>query len=176
MNQHLAALRTYHDAISIPQAEYGTPAKLSDMDIILRQALLMDGGSETFKALKSGEMADILAGLADLAYYALGAIALEGGDVVEKPVDWRHDGFVLSVMKLLSEKIDHCKNGDAENYSALYCLCVHLSKAFLNADFDGAFRCIHDNNMTRAPKLKSADLPTKLQLPEAPDVSAYMYE
>ena len=176
MNQHLAAIRAYHDAVSVPQAEHGNPVKLSDMDIIFRQALLMDGGSEIFKALKSGEMAEILAGLVDLAYYALGAIAQEGLDVVEQPVDWRHDGFVLSVMKLLSEKIDRCKDGESEHYSALYCLTVHLSKAFLNADFDGAFNCIHQHNLARRAGLENADVVTKLQLPKAPDVSEFMYE
>lgn len=176
MNQHLAALRAYHDTVAIPQAEYGKPCKLSDMDIILRQALLMDGGSEIFKALKSGEMADILAGLVNLAYQALGAIAQEGSDVVEKAVAWRHDGFVLSVMKLLSEKIDLCKDGDSAHYSALYCLCMHLSKAFLNADFDGAFRFIHDRNLSRASALKNAGLVAKMELPQSPDVSEFMYE
>jgi hypothetical protein len=49
---------------------------LSDMDIIMRQALLMEAGSEIFKAIKAGEMAEILAGLIDLSYSALGAIAM----------------------------------------------------------------------------------------------------
>ena len=176
MNQHLAAIRAYHDALSIPQAEYGLPVEASDMDIILRQALLMDGGSETFKAIKSGEMAAILAGLTNLAYYALGAIALSGNDVSDEPVGWRHDGFVLSVMKLLSEEIDRCKNGDAQNYSALYCLCSHLTKAFLNADFNGAFQCVHANNMARLDAIKNADRLTQLQLPKTPDLSEFMYE
>lgn len=176
MNQHLAAIRAYHDALSIPQAEYGSAVEVSDMDIILRQALLMDGGSETFKAIKSGEMAAILAGLTDLAYYALAALALSGNDVSDEPVDWRHDGFVLSVMTLLSAEIDRCKNGDAKNYSALYCLCVHLTKAFLNADFNGAFRCVHSNNMARLNAVKNADRITQLQLPKAPDLSEFMYE
>jgi hypothetical protein len=176
MNQHLAAIRAYHDELAIPQAEHGAPVDVSDMDIILRQAFLMDGGSETFKAIKSGEMAAILAGLTDLAYYALSAIALSGNDVSDEPVDWRHDGFVLSVMTLLSKEIDRCKDGDPKNYSALYCLCVHLTKAFLNADFNGAFQCVHANNMDRLNAIKNADRLTQLQLPKAPDLSEFMYE
>jgi hypothetical protein len=173
MNEHLKRVREFHESCGLPQADYGVHKHLSDMDIIMRQALLMDAGSETLTAIKSGDMVAILAGLADLAYYALGAIALQGQDVVEEPVLWRHDGFVLSVMRLLSDKINQCASGQVEHYSALYCLCAHLAKSFINADFDKTLLMLHNNNMARLNERRKSR-PEKL--PKAPDLSDCLYE
>lgn len=173
MNEHLKRVRAFHAGIALPQAEHGTDKRLSDMDIIMRQALLMDAGSETLTALKSGDMVSILAGLTDLAYYALGAIAMQGADVIEQPVTWRHDGFVLSVMKLLSDKINQCATGKVEHYSEVYCLCEHLAKSFINADFDKALIMVHNNNMSKLDESRNSR-PEKL--PKAPDLSDALYE
>ena len=75
MNKHLNLVREFHDALSFPQAVYGANVRLSEMDIILRQALLLEAGGELFKAFKAGDMVEILAGMINLAYSALGAIA-----------------------------------------------------------------------------------------------------
>ncbi|MFU8789469.1 MAG: nucleoside triphosphate pyrophosphohydrolase family protein [Methylobacter sp.] len=152
MNKHLKLVREFHDAISLPQAEPGENRHLSDMDIVMRQALLMDEGSAVFKAIKAGEMVQILLGLVNLAYCALGALALCGGDVTERPVNWRHDGFVVSLMRTLSEQINRCASGHADDYSALYCLCAHLSGRFINADFDKAFQMVHDGKLSKPAK------------------------
>jgi hypothetical protein len=119
------------------------------MEIIRYQALLMEAGSEVLKAIKAGEMAEILLGLVDLAYVALAAIAKQGGEVTDQPVSWRLDGFVLSVMQIISDNISHCTAGNAENYSAVYCLCVHLARGFVNADFDKAFQRVHQHAIAR---------------------------
>ena len=81
MNKHLNLVREFHDAFSFPQSEHGVNVQLSEMDVIMRQALLMEEGSELLKAIKAGDMVDILAGMIDLAYCALGAIAIQGADV-----------------------------------------------------------------------------------------------
>lgn len=156
MNKHLTWVREFHDAFSLPQAQTGTEGHLSDMDIILRQALLMDAGSAVFRAIKRGEMADILGGIADLAYHALGAIAMRGEEVVEKPVSWRHDGSVISVMRLLSDKINLCAAGDTVHYSEVYGDCAQLMSSFLNADFDKALQVLHNSYM--AVSGKSGDI------------------
>lgn len=147
MNKHLKLVRAFHDAFSLPQAQEGVNAHVSDMDIVMRQALLMEAGSEVLKAVKAGEMADILGGLANLAYYALGAVAMRGEDVIDRAVAWRHDGSVLSVMRLLSDKISACASGETENYSDVYCVCGHLAASFLNADFDKALQVLHNSYM-----------------------------
>lgn len=181
MNKHLKLVREFHEALSYPQAEHGTSAHVSDMDIIMRQALLMDGGSEALKALKAGDMVLILGGLIDLAYYALGAIALRGEDVMERPVSWRHDGFVISVMRLLSDKISQCTTGDTEHYSEVYCVCVHLAGSFLNADFDKAFQKVHQNNLAQLSDTghsiydKAEDPKQSSPIP-APDLSDCLFE
>lgn len=173
MNEHLKLVRAFHESRNLPQAAHGIPKNLSDMDIILRQSLLMNAGSETLAGLKAGDMVAILAGLAELAYYALGGIALQGRDVIEEPVLWRHDGFVLSVMQLLSDKINRCATGDVGPYSEVYCLCAHLAKNFINADFDKTLRMIHNQNMSRPDESRN-NRPEKL--PKAPDLSDCLFE
>lgn len=162
MNKHLKLVREFNDTFSLPQAGQGANLRLSDMDIVMRQALLMDEGSAALKAIKAGDMVEILAALVNLAYSALGAIAMQGGDVTERQVAWRHDGFVVSVMRALSDKINKCTFGSADDYSEVYCLCVHLTRSFINADFDKAFQMIHDGKMSKLDK--------------APDLSECLYE
>ena len=155
MNKHLQLVREFHAAYSVPQAELGQAGHLSDMDIITRQALLMEEGGELFTAFKRGEMAEVLAGLVNLGYAALTVIALQGEEVVEKPAGWKHDGFVISIMRSLSDKINQCASGQTEDYSALYCLCLQLARDFLNADFDKAFQVVHNSRMGAAKEEKT---------------------
>lgn len=181
MNKHLRLVRAYHDACSWAQAEFGASAQLSDMDRVLRQALLMESGAEALKAIKAGEMADILVGLVDVAYCALGAIAKAGSDVIDRPVSWQHDGFVLSVMRLLSEKIDRCASGNTDDYSEAYCVCAHLASSFLNADFDKAFQKLHDSYMSELSEngrtiYDDAETIRKAKPIKAPDLSDCLYE
>lgn len=147
MNKHLQLVRDFHAAYSVPQAEFGSEGHLSDMEIITRQALLMDEGAELLNAFKRGDMAHVLAGLVNLAYASLTVVALQGCDVAEASVGWKHDGLVISIMRALSEKIHASSSGKSEDYSALYCLCVQLTRDFLNADFDKAFEVVHDSRL-----------------------------
>lgn len=153
MNKHLKLVREFHSSCSIPQAEHGANERLSDMDIVMRQALLMDGGSAVLKAIKAGEMVTILAELVDLAYCALTGIAMQGDDVSDCPITWQHDGFILSIIRILCDRINKCSSGATDDYSAVYCLCSHLSTGFINADFDKAFQMIHDGKMAKEDKL-----------------------
>jgi hypothetical protein len=75
MNRHLELIKTSQLGLNPVRDE--APC-VSDMDIIFSQALLMDAGGATFKAIKSGEIADILAGLVAIAYTALLALAHQG--------------------------------------------------------------------------------------------------
>ena len=88
MNTHLKLVREFHDAFSFHQAEHGANRRLPEMDIIMRQALLMEEGSALLKAIKAGDMVEVLAGMINLAYCALGAIAIQGADVSDQPVSW----------------------------------------------------------------------------------------
>lgn len=181
MHKHLQKVREFHDKFGIEQPAYPETVHLSDMDIVMRQALLMDCGSETFKAITAGELAKILAGLVDLAYNALAAIACRGDDVVNTSVAWRQDGSVLSIMRVLSDKINSCASGESIHYSALYNICEQLARGFVNADFDKAFNIVHDNLMKSAISSASAgrDYSQRLAketLPQAPDLSDALYE
>ena len=181
MNTHLKLVREFHDAFSFPQAEYGANVQLSEMDIIMRQALLMEEGSELLRAIKSGDMAEILAGMIDLAYCALGAIAVQGANVSDRPVSWQHDGYVISLMRLFSDKINNCAFGSPDNYSEVYCLCVYLSRSFINADFDKAFLMVHNSKMSRLGKSgklisENAEEILKSKFFKTPDLSDCLYE
>lgn len=176
MNKHLKLVRAFNDTLSLSQAEYGANGHLSDMDIVMRQALLMEEGSAVLKAIKAGDMVELLAGLVRLAYYALGAIAIRGDDVVERPVTWQHDGSVVSLMCTLTEKINSCTSGSTEDYSAVYCLCIHLTRSFINADFDQAFQMLHDGNLSAWTNSADAGEVQKLTLSKSTDLSECLYE
>lgn len=181
MHKHLQKVREFHDQFGIEQPEYPETAHLSDMDIVMRQALLMDCGSETFKAITGGDLAKILAGLVDLAYNALAAIACQGGDVVSTSVAWRQDGSVLPVMRVLADKINQCASGESIHYSALYNICEQLARGFINADFDKAFNMVHANLLQSGRDSAAAGHDynqriAKETLPQAPDLSEALYE
>jgi len=180
MNKHLKLVREFHDALSLPQAAHGENFKLSEMAIIMRQALLMDEGSELFRAIKAGDMVEILAGMVNLSYSALGAIAIEGADVLDRPISWQHDGFVISLMRLFSDKINNCASGSPDNYSEVYCLCAYLSRSFINADFDKAFQMIHNSKMSilnmGKPIYENSDEILRSTFFKTPDLSECLYE
>jgi hypothetical protein len=177
MNKHLQSVREFRETYALPQETYGRHGHLSDMDITMRQAWLMEAGSEVLRALKKAEMAEILVRLTGLAYCALSAIAMQGGDVVESPVSWRHDGSVLSVMRLLSERINNCTSGRSEDYSALYCACAHLTSSFLNADFDKALQMFHAGRMDSGRRLGvNAGQDVNWDRYPTPDLSECLYE
>lgn len=181
MNTHLQSVIAFHEQLSLPMAEPGAMPHLPDMEIIRYQALLMEAGAEVLKAIKAGEMAEIMLGLADLAYVALSAIAKQGGDVIEQPVSWRQDGFVLSVMQIVSDQINQCSSGSVAKYSAVYCLCIHLARGFVNADFNKAFQMIHQHNLSRWQNngesfYGDTDKLRKSKLRSSPDLSESLYE
>ncbi len=177
MNTHLKLVREFHNAFSIQQAEHGENVRLSEMDVILRQALLMEEGSKLFFEIKSGDMVEILEAMIDLAYCALGAIAIQGADVLDRPVSWQHDGHVISLIRLFSDKINNCASGGSDAYSEVYCLCVYLSRSFINADFDKAFQMVHDSKMSKLGRSgKLAEEILKSKFFKKPDLSDCLYE
>jgi len=153
MNKHLKLVREYNDTFSISQAKPGASEQLHDLDIVMRQALLMDEGSAVLKSIKAGDMVQILAGLANLAHCALGPVAMRGDEVTDCPVTWRYDGLILSVLRVLSDKINSCTSGRTEDYSNVYCFCAYLASTFINADFNRAFQLIHDGKMSKSDKI-----------------------
>ncbi|CAD6879815.1 hypothetical protein [Methylomonas albis] len=158
MNKHLQQVRDFHRKFGINQPDDGESGHLSNMDIVMRQALLLDCGSETFRAIASGDLTKILAGLVDLSFNALAAIASRGDDVIAVSANWRQDGSVLSVMRVLSEKINQCTSGETVHYSGLYAICAHLSQRFVNADFDEAFQIVHQHLMSGRGDTERLDL------------------
>lgn len=180
MNKHLQLVREFHDRVGIKQPDYPKTAHLSDMDIVMYQALLMDYGSATFKAITSGDLANILAGLVDLAYGALSPIACRGDDVIATSVAWRQDGSVIPVVKVLCDKIGLCSTGETVQYSALYNICEQLARGFINADFDKAFQIVHRHLMLQ-PSVYEPDQNytariVRASLPSPPDLSEALYE
>lgn len=181
MNKHLELVREFLSEYSFPVAEQGADQDLAEMEVIIRQALLMEEGSEVFKALKAGDMVEVLLGLVELAYYSLGSIAMQGRDVVDIPVSWQHDGHIISITKLISEKIHNCSDGTTESYSELYAICRILAKRFINADFDKAFLLVHDCDMTNASEggitiYGSTEKFSKVKPYDEPDLSDCIFE
>ncbi len=115
----------------------------SSMEIIDKQSLLMAAGGMTFKALNTGEMVDILAGLTHLAYLSAEALVCSGREIAVLPPPGYQAYEMLTIMQMLSEKIHFCSSGKTECYIDLYHCCAALAANFLNADFEKAFAMLH---------------------------------
>lgn len=173
MNKHLQLVGEFRENFDFPPGE----GRLSDMAIVLRQAWLMDGGKQVLLAIGQGDMNVILARLTGLAYLALSAIAAQGGEVDVQPVVWRHDGSVLSLMRLITDRINASSSGLPKDYSALYCACAQLTGSFLNADFDKSFRAFHQHQLeTGTAKGQGAENRSEVDWSMLPDLSDCLYE
>jgi hypothetical protein len=173
MHQHLMLIKTVQTRSKVAEEEN---IPVSEMEIILTQALLMGAGSAIFKAIKSGEIADILAGLVALAYTALQALAMQDEDIVEHQGATCQTYQLLTIMRLLSDKIQNCSSGQAKHYSELYHLCTQLASGFLNADFDKAFRVYHDWFKARADFSEETTIMSSPQKIKPPDLTDCLYE
>ncbi|WP_031431650.1 nucleoside triphosphate pyrophosphohydrolase family protein [Methylomicrobium agile] len=173
MNKHLQSVREFREHFGFSREE----GRLSDMTIVLRQAWLMEGGKQVFLAIKQGDMTVILARLTGLAYLALNAVAMQGAEVNLQPVSWQHDGSVLSLMRLIGDRINVCSSGLSEDYSALYCACAQLSGGFLNADFDKSFGLFHRHQMeTGTGRGQGTEDRSEVEWNRLPDLSDCLYE
>jgi hypothetical protein len=169
MHHHLALVKTLS-----PIA--GREVAVSDMDVILSQALLMDAGSATFKAIKSGEIEDILVGLVALSYTALQALAMQDRDIIEREGESHQAYQMLAITRQLSDQINCCSSGEAKHYSALYHLCASLVSGFLNADFDKAFLTYHAWHKACQDSSYEADKTHDPHNIKCPDLTDCLYE
>jgi hypothetical protein len=173
MNKHLQLIRNFRETLSLPE----DAGHLSDMAIVLRQAWLMEGGKQVLLAIKQGDMAVILARLTGLSYLALNAIAMQGGEVDIQPVTWKHDGSILSVARLIIDRINACASGQSKDYSALYCASAQLVGSFLNADFDKAFGVFHQHQLeVEAVHAQDTESRGEVDWSHLPDLSDCLYE
>jgi len=175
MNKHLQAVREFREKFDFPP-----PAEhVSDMAIVMRQAWLLEAGKQVLLAIRQGDMAAILTRLTALVYLALNAIAQRGCEfeVDEQPIVWRHDGTVLSLMRLLSDRINACSSGQCKDYSELYCVTAQLTGGFLNADFDKAFGVFHQHQLeTGIPYGQDVENRGEVDWARLPDLSDCLYE
>ncbi len=181
MHKHLQLVRDFHLQFGVAQADHLEFSHLPEMDVVMRQALLAECGAETFKALAVSDLEKVLAGLVDLAFNALAAIASQGGDMVAGGANWRQDGSILSVVRVLSNRIDQCVSGECVHYSALYNVCEQLARGFVNADFDQAFRLLQAHLLSESPSALAAPGHYRGRLAQAgaagnPDFSPALYE
>ncbi len=87
---------------------------------------------------------------------------------------------MVSVVKVLCDKISLCSTGETAHYSTLYNICEQLSRGFINADFDKAFELVHRHLMLQPPPLTEdqsyAARIVRASLPVPPDLSETLYE
>ncbi len=173
MHPHLALIK---NSPSLSSRIEGQGSSITAMDIILSQARLMEAGSLTFKAIKAGEIADILAGLVALAYYSAQALAQQNEDIVKNIEKIPQTYQMLTIMRLLSDKINACSSGAAIDYSTLYFVSKHLATDFLNADFDKAFRA-YDEWYKNCADVSSGGHPlAKPENANCPDLTDCLFE
>lgn len=150
MQNHLELVRDFHKKLLGSLPDKAQP--LSEMDVVYFQALLIHAGSTTFNAFKSGDMSHILSSVTHLAYVALAAIAKQSGSLCASHAPHHRDWLVLPVMQQISAQINDCSDGKCESYSELYVLCQQFARDFINADFDKAFRSLHQHYLERLKK------------------------
>jgi hypothetical protein len=179
IERHLQQVRDFHERLGIPQAPVHSPIHLPEMEVVLRQTLLYQCGHETFSAIVESDMAKMLSGLVDLAFNALAAVAISGEEVQPVNIAWRQDGSMLSVAKVISDRIHRCLSGEASDYAALYCLSEKLAREFINADFDGAFDHVYQEMMKTPVPESRAGLSQRLGMespPQSIDLTDSLYE
>jgi hypothetical protein len=161
MHHHLALVKAFQKG---SQAVTSETSHVPEMDIILFQALLMEAGSATFKAMKSGELEAIFAGVIALAYISLQALAAQDKELAENQGGFHQEYQLCPIMRQLTDKIQRCSSGQAEHYAELYHLCVHLTSSFLNADFDKALQAYHEWHGTYKDKAgETAKMPSPIK-------------
>lgn len=167
MNKYLDMLATLREA---PGYRKYTGPDIPDMDIILSQALLMDAGSATFKAIKAGELAAIFAGLVALSYSALELLAKIDQPIDESSVELSNDYLMITITRKLSQKITNCASGDVKDYYALFHYCAHLATDFINADFYNAIRFYYEW------RISLGNSPSDVAFGKLPDLTDYLFE
>jgi len=180
-SEHLQLVRDFYNTLPLPLVKPGQNGRMSDRDVIKYQAYLTEAASTALYAIHTTEIVDILRSLAGLAYIAAAAIAIQGGGIADKPNFWRQDGSVLSVARIISEKINRCADGGNDNYSELYCLCAHLVRGFINADFDKSFRLVHLHFISQIKQSGASVYDTSshlfsLKMKNYPDLSECLFE
>ena len=139
------------------------------MGVILTQAALMESGSTALKAIKSGEIACILAGFVAMAYISLEILAAMGANTIERGNETHQAYQIIAIMRLISDKIHRCSSGQIDAYAGPYYLCADLAKNFLNADFDKALRAYCDWHKTHVFDPDESKLAASRNYPDLSD-------
>jgi len=145
-------VRDFHDAFGYKQdLEAVTPRIMS-----ARTSFLLEEGAEIMSAVASSDRVGELDGAVDLAYFALGTLAIVGQDVMDleegDQVPHLIDVLAMTTMHMsgLPEKPMQEKVPDMlMSLSLLYHACKEFTKLYINADLDGAFEEVQRSNMSK---------------------------
>lgn len=169
INRHLAMVRKFHDAFGYEQ-DVGT---LTRKQFYSRPSFIAEEMAEFLRDKASGNRAGQLDAMCDLAYFALGTLAILGEDVVEEPICEQHD-LNTAFLRLMEAHFNLVIPDDFNNYAyankqdylhkrdaateVLASLCSGIyfrtiieteNVLSIDADFEGAFAEVQRSNMSK---------------------------
>ena len=158
INKHLAMVRAFHEAFNYTQAEHETSGLIvmPNKTRFGRMSFIAEELAEILGAIASGDRVEQLDGAVDLAYFALGTLAIIGCNVSGGITSGRDQplqalvGATNRVLRTLSfYEEDDTRRDLSEALSFLYLCSVNFADRFVGADFDAAFEEVQRSNMSK---------------------------
>ncbi len=165
INRHLAMVRKFHDAFGYEQ-DVGT---LTRKQFYSRPSFIAEEMAEYLRDRASDKRVGQLDAMCDLAYFALGTLAILGEDVVEEELCGQ-ENLNIAFLRLMDSHFNLIIVEDAPLYddvsvfnhfrdsstealiftcSAVYLRCMIEAEEVIDADFNGAFAEVQRSNMSK---------------------------
>lgn len=165
INKHIAMVRKFHDAFEYEQDE----GILTQKQYYSRASFIAEEMAEFLRDKASGKRVGELDAMCDLAYFALGTLAILGEDVME-PKRCKQMDIYGAFLKLMEAHFNLTIPGDEEYFEShseflasrektTECLIAYCSSAYwhaidmvdngIDADFDKAFAEVQRSNMSK---------------------------
>jgi len=158
-NKHLQMVRDFHEAFKYEQDLNQLTPKLA----LARPSYISEEVGEWLSSLAAGNKVMTLDALCDLPYFALGTIAILGGEVVplaacvlsgvpassNELMAYHYNLLTALVEKPTPKEVGYLEEIIVDQCSEVYWNCMQEAEVGLNADFDGAFTEVHASNMSK---------------------------
>jgi len=156
MHQCLDKVRQFHGVFNYEQADESAPESLTAQQVLLRTSFIYEELSETLSAMSEANEIEVLDGLTDICYFALGTLACMGEKLDSHA--WSYvipgrDDCTLSacLSAAVAEACTSMIRGDecVTALTNLAYLCKSIIVDVLRVDFYAAFDEVHESNMSK---------------------------
>lgn len=168
MNEQLQMVRDFHTAFSYDQKPHGAELEVpSDKVIYARMSFMAEEMAEILLSLASGNREKQLDGAVDLAYFALGTLAIVGRDVYvpkngyvfvnDEEIAGREihlrtliDAVNKTLFLMTFLSCDAAAKEDLDKaLSYVVYTCINFADNCIKADFYGAFNEVQRSNLSK---------------------------